>query len=138
MCDAISRSRATDGRTNRGIRRLAPLGFAACLASCTTPPLAPGVPHVVDRVPIAPYAAHEACLDLDVGDRLDYRFQSSIPVDFEVRYREANATVSPIVRPHSTGDSDIFEVRVAARYCLEWQAGRGGAIIGYRVQARRG
>jgi len=138
MCAAISRRGAIDGRTRYGVRRLAPLGIAACVVSCTAPPLAPGEPHVVDRLPIAPYAAHEACVDLEVGDRLDYRFQSSVPVDFEVRYREANATVSPIVRPHSTGDSDIFQVRVAARYCLDWQAGIDGAIIGYRVQVRRG
>jgi hypothetical protein len=108
-----------------------------CVASCATPPLGPGEPHVGDRLPIAPYATREACVDLAVGDRLDYRFQSSAPVDFELRYREANAVVSPIVRPHSTGDSDIFEVRVAAHYCLEWQAGADGAIIGYRVQIRR-
>lgn len=138
MCAAISRRSAIDGRTSRGVRRLAPLGIAACLASCTSPPLAAGEPHVVDRLPIAAYAAHEACLDLVVGDRLDYRFQSSVPVDFEVRYREANATVSPIVRPHTVADSDIFQVRVAARYCLDWQAGADGAIIGYRVQVHRG
>jgi hypothetical protein len=105
--------------------------FAACTASCTTPALAPGEARDVDRLAIAPYAAHEECADLATGARLDYRYESSAPLDFDIRYREGNATISPIVRQRSTGDSGIFEARVPARYCANWQAGAAGAIVGY-------
>lgn len=108
------------------------------IASCATGAPARGDARAVERLAIAPYGAHEECVDLAVGDRLDYRFESSAPVDFDIRYREANALVAPIVRPHSTADSDIFEAQVRARYCLAWQAGADGTIIGYRVLVRRG
>lgn len=108
----------------------------ACTTSCTTPPLAPGEPRAADRVPIAPYAAHEECADLAIGERLDYRYESTSPLDFDIRYRDGKAVVSPIVRAHSMADSGIFEARVPARYCLDWQAGAAGAIIGYRLLVR--
>lgn len=118
------------------VRGIVAAVVVACTASCTTPPLAPGEPRDVDRLPIAPYAAHEQCANLAIGERLDYRYESTSPVDFDIRYRAGNALVSPIVRPHSTADSGIFEARVPARYCLNWQAGAGGAIIGYRLLVR--
>lgn len=118
--------------------RVATIVASAALASCASaPPLAPGEPRAVDRLAIAPYASHEQCAALGAGARLDYRWGSSVPVDFDIRYRENDAVLSPIVRPHSTADSGIFEARVPARYCLDWQAGAEGALIGYRVLVRR-
>jgi len=111
--------------------------FGACLSSCTPALIAPGEPRVVERLVIAPYDVHEQCTALAAGDRLDYRFQSSAPVDFDIRYRQANAVLSPIVRQHSTSDSGIFEAHEPARYCADWQAGADGAIIGYRLAVRR-
>lgn len=111
--------------------------MATSAAACATPDVAPGEPRVIDRLVIAPYAAHEACAELAPGDRLDYRYRSSAALDFDIRYREGGAVLSPIVREQSTADSGIFEVRVAARYCFDWQAGAAGAIIGYRVLLRR-
>jgi len=113
--------------------RAACIAAAAALACCTTAPLAPGEPRAVDRLVIAPYTLHEQCAELVVGERLDYRYQSSAPLDFDIRYREGNAVLSPIVRAHSTADSGIFTARVPARYCLDWQAGADGAMLAYRL-----
>ena len=128
-------ARCRDDR--RECTRIVALLAVAGAASCTTPPLVPGEPRVVDRLEIAPYAAHAQCADLAAGERLDYRYRSSAPLDFDIRYREQEAVVSPIVREHSTGDSGIFEARTPARYCLNWQAGAAGAVIGYSVLRRR-
>ena len=111
--------------------------IAACISSCATPAVAPGEPRIVERLVIAPYGAHEQCAALAAGDRLDYRFDSSTPLDFDIRYRQANAVLAPIVRGHATSDSGIFEAHEPARYCLDWQAGVDGAIIGYRIVVRR-
>jgi hypothetical protein len=80
---------------------------------------------------------HDECFDLGVGDKLDYRYGSNAPVDFEIRYREDGFIVSPIVRPHSTADSDIFETLIAARYCATWQAGAKAVTVSYRLLVRR-
>jgi hypothetical protein len=111
--------------------------IGACVASCAAPPVEPGQPRVVERLVVAPYDAHEECMALRAGDRIDYRFASSAPLDFDIRYRQANAVLSPIVREQSTADSGIFEAHEPARYCVDWQAGAGGAIIDYRIVVRR-
>lgn len=110
---------------------------AALTLSCGAPTVRPGVPREAQGVEIAPYEAYEECADLVRGDRLDYRYESTSPVDFDIRYREGNAVLSPIVREQATQDSGIFAPRVPTRYCLHWQAGRRGAIIGFRIIIRR-
>jgi hypothetical protein len=102
----------------------------ACIA------LAPGVPREVGRVVIAPYQSHDECMRLARGDRIDWRYESSEPLAFDIQYREDNAVLSPVVRDHSTADSGTFEAQVANDYCLTWESGPPGAIIAYRVLLR--
>ena len=105
-------------------------------AGCTTPPLVPGEPRTVERAVIAPYQLHDQCMRLEAGDRLDWRFESSEPVAFNIHYREGNADMSPIVREHTTIDAGTFDARSPQAYCLTWEAGAAGAIIGYRMLLR--
>jgi hypothetical protein len=111
--------------------------LAAGVGACAAPALQPGEPRAVDRLVIAPYARHETCAQLMDGDRLDYRYESSAALDFEIDYHDGGAVLSPIVREQSTSDSGIFEPRAARKYCLVWQAGAPGAIIAYRILLRR-
>lgn len=111
--------------------------LAAAVGACAAPGWLPGEPRVVDRLAIAPYARHEACAQLLAGDRLDYRYESSAALDFEIHYDEDHAVLSPVVREQSTSDSGTFEVRAPRQYCLDWQAGAAGAIITYRLLLRR-
>jgi hypothetical protein len=110
--------------------------FTLALAACTSPPIAPDVPHVVERLVLLPYATHEACAQMRPGDRLDWRYESSTPLAFDLRYREGNAVLAPIVRSDSTADSGTYEARLAASYCLGFEAGPGGAIVSYRMLLR--
>jgi len=114
-----------------------PLLAAVCLASCAGQPLVPGEPRVVERLVIAPYEMHEECAQLAAGERLDWRYRASAPLDFNIHYHEDNAVLSPVVREQSTNDSGTFEAPLARDYCLMWQAGAPGAIIGYRVLVQR-
>jgi hypothetical protein len=118
------------------LHALARVGVAACVASCAGAPLGNDT-RMRDGVAIAPYATHDECFDLAAGDKLDYRYDSNAPVDFEIRYRGDAFVVSPIVRPHSTADSDIFEALIPARYCATWQAGAKAVAVSYRLLARR-
>lgn len=106
------------------------------VAACTTPPIAPGVPREVQRVVIAPYQSYDECMRLARGDRLDWRYESTEPLAFGIHYSEDNAVLSPVVREHSTTDAGTFEARLAQEYCLTWESGPPGAIIGYRVLLR--
>lgn len=106
------------------------------LGACTTAPIAPGVPREMSRVVIAPYQSHDECVRLARGDRIDWRYESSEPLAFNIQYREDNAVLSPVVRDHSATDSGTFEAQVGSDYCLTWESGPPGAIIAYRVLLR--
>lgn len=110
-------------------RAAAWLAFA--LASCATQD--PNAARTADALAIAPYAIHEVCFKLAEGDKVDWRFQSPQPVDFNFHYHEGAAVVLPLVKSASFGDSGIFPVRVSQEYCATWEAGPLGAVISYRV-----
>ena len=110
--------------------------LAVAAAACTTAPVVPGVPRDVARVVIAPYQSHDECMRLAQGDRLDWRYESTEPLAFDIQYREDKAVLSPVVREHSTTDSGTFVARLAQDYCLTWESGPPGAIIGYRILLR--
>lgn len=118
--------------------RLVPLAvLAAAIAGCAAPPLAPGVPRTASRVVVAPYQLHDECAPLVRGDRLDWRYESSAPIAFSIHYRDAGAVLAPVVRDDSTADAGTFEATLASEFCLTWEAGPPGAIIGYRLLLRR-
>jgi len=120
-----------------GRRRLASAIVVALMAGCSTPPIVPGVPKVVSQQAIAPYESHTECLDLAPGDRLDYRFATSVPVAFNIHYREGRAYVMPITRDGVTSDAGIFAPRIVENYCLMWEAGANAALLDYRIVLRR-
>ena len=110
-----------------------PAGAAACvallallLAGCSNAPITAGVPRVVERLVIAPYALHEECVHADRGDRLDYRYESSEPLDFNIHYHERETVLAPVVREQSTADSGTYAARLAQEYCLVVASGSAG------------
>jgi hypothetical protein len=110
---------------------------AYALAACANPRIAPGEPKVVTQLALAPYASHDDCVDLTPSDRLEYRFESALPLTFGIRYRDGNVFVTPITRERATSDAGIFAPVLAREYCLTWEAGAEGAVIDYRALIRR-
>jgi hypothetical protein len=106
------------------------------LAGCAAPPIAAGVPVLVDRLVIAPYEMHEACATMARGDKLDWRYESSAPLAFEIHYRQPGTVLAPVGRDASSADSGTFEAREPREYCAKWEAGPEGAIVGYRLLLR--
>lgn len=109
----------------------------ALLAACAGRPVVPGEPRVVPRQSIAPYEAHEDCMELAPGDRLDYRFQTTDPVAFNVHYHDGGLLVMPITRDGVTEDAGVYAPQIRQGYCLMWEAGAAGATLAYRYVVRR-
>jgi hypothetical protein len=107
------------------------------IAGCAARPLVSGQSKSVAKQDLAPYAIHEDCADLTPGDRLDYRFESTAPVKFNILYHDANTVVMPITRDDVMSDSGVFAPQIKQGYCLMWEAGPAGAGIAYRIQVRR-
>jgi len=110
---------------------------AALLAGCAGKPVVPGEPRLVPKVSIAPYEVHEDCMELAPGDRLDFRFETTDPVKFNLHYHDGKLLVMPITRDWVTADSGIYAPQVRQGYCLAWEAGVVGATLAYRYVVRR-
>jgi hypothetical protein len=136
----LARAREEGAMTAGRRRRPATDVLAACcalalVAGCATRLTADG-PKAVAAHPLPPFASHDECARLSPGDRLEYAFEASEPVAFEIRYREGTAVVAPVVRERSRGDAGMFVARLARDYCAVWEAGGAGALIDYRLRLR--
>ncbi len=109
---------------------------ALALAACAEKPLTAGHAKSVPRHDLAPYTTHEDCADVAPGERLDYRFESTEPVRFNIHYRDGGMILMPITRDAVTADAGVFAPQIRQRYCLMWEAGPAGATIAYRMQVR--
>jgi hypothetical protein len=106
----------------------------AALAACAAETLKPNVPRQATGLDIAPYAAHEECVSMVPGDRLEYRFEARAPLAFNIHYHEGKSIVMPIARDETSAEAGIYAPALAQHYCLMWEAGRAGAVIDYRVR----
>lgn len=110
---------------------------AAVVAGCATGPRWPDAPLSVTGHPLPPYEIHEQCARLAPGDRLEYAFESSEPVHFNIHYHDGPAVVLPISRDRTRAEAGIFPVVLAQDYCAMWEAGVTGALVDYRLRIRR-
>jgi hypothetical protein len=110
---------------------------AALLSACAGASLTPDAPKAVTAHVLAPRALHEECARLAPGDRVDYTFESTEPVAFNIHYHQGNAVVMPISRDATRADAGVFTSSLAQDYCLTWEAGSAGARIDYRIRLRR-
>ena len=76
-------------------------------------------------------------MELSPGDRLDFRFESTDPVAFNVHYHDGKLVVMPITRDGVTADAGVYAPPIRQGYCLMWEAGAAGATIAYRYVVRR-
>jgi hypothetical protein len=109
--------------------------FAALsLCACAAVTVTPGAPKVVKGHPLPPYQFHEECMRLAPGDRVDYTFESTEPVAFNIHYREGKVVLIPVSRERTRSDAGIFAAPLAQHYCLTWETGAAGALIDYRIR----
>ena len=111
---------------------------ALALCGCAAPLITANTPRTVRAHPLPSYQIHEECVKLKPGDRVEYGFESTEPLDFNVHYHEGSAVVMPVVREKSQGDAGMYAARIAHDYCLMWEAGPAGATIDYRIRVKPG
>lgn len=118
-------------------RRTASLAGAIVIAlcGCATQPvmLAPGTPREVRGQALAAREIHEECAKLRPGDVIEYRFESSAPVDFNIHYHEGKAVVMPLSRDNVRRDGASFRALTEQDYCLMWETGTEATKLDYRI-----
>lgn len=120
-----------------GARRAVAAVIGPCwLFGCAAAPLTVDTPRIVKGMALTPYEIREDCVRLAQGDRLDYTFDATEAVAFEIRYREGAAALSPIARGFVRGDAGVYQAPFAREFCLVWEAGNAGALVDYRLRLR--
>jgi hypothetical protein len=107
--------------------------WIAMTAGCAFAPGRLQAPKAVTGLDLAPYAMAEECVALEPGERIAYRFESRLPVAFNVQFRDNNAVILPLTRDGTTSESGDFAADRKQLYCLTWEAGAEGSVLDYRV-----
>ena len=69
--------------------------------------------------------AAEECLSLESGERVEWRFESSVPVDFNLHFHRGREVVTPVDHPRTQNHSGAFAASVREEYCLMWKNAGG-------------
>ena len=107
-----------------------------CLVACAQAPVTADAPRIVTGMVLTPYEIRDDCARLAPGDRLDYTFEATEPVAFEIRYREGAAALSPIARGFVRSDAGVYLASLPREFCLVWEAGPAGALVDYRLRLK--
>src|SRR6185369_12976800 len=93
---AMTRGQVQRGRAMSPLR-LVGVATAFALGGCATA-AAPGRYDLktVRNHEMSPYVIHEECLKVAAGERIEYYFTSTFPINFNIHYHEANAVLMPI------------------------------------------
>ena len=104
------------------------------LLACASEAIQPGVPRVIAGFAQTPFSIHEECVEMRPGDRLEYTFEATMPLAFNIHYHEGKAVVMPISRDSTRTEAGIYAPSIPQTYCLMWEAGREGNMLDYRVR----
>lgn len=69
---------------------------------------------------IKPSGAHEDCMELLRGQSLDYTFEASKPLNFNIHYHGDKDITYPVKKDGISKDSGTFTAKIKQYYCLMW------------------
>jgi len=94
---------------------LCSLLLSAILVHAAAP--APAAKPVV----LKPGKPHEKCIVLDSGQKLEYRFEATAKVNFNLHYDKGDSMYYPVKLDRTLGESGIYETKSREKYCLQWE-----------------
>lgn len=70
---------------------------------------------------IKPGKIFEKCMVINAAQKLDYEFDSSAKVDFNLHYHKGEAIYYPVKADKTTGETGVYESQVREEFCLMWE-----------------
>jgi hypothetical protein len=90
-----------------------PLLLAACASAPERPPRAL-------RIELASGKIAEECFSLKAGERIDYQFESTGAVDFNLHTHRGTQLVMPVDVQRTRAQAGVFASPLAEDYCMMW------------------
>lgn len=90
-------------------------------------------------VSLNPSAIHEDCFEMEPGDILDYSFESSKRVNFNIHYHEDSKIFYGIEKNGVISDKGQFYSKIKQYYCLMWtnpEKERLSLTYSYRIKRK--
>ncbi|MEP7208542.1 MAG: hypothetical protein ABI920_16510 [Casimicrobiaceae bacterium] len=106
------------------------------VAGCVTKPPPPGEFRVVKGHGMSAFAVHEECMRVSAGDRIEYVFESTEPLHFDIHFRAGGATLLPLSQDGVREGAAVYPVLESQVLCLGWEASAAGARLDYRFRIR--
>ena len=91
--------------------------LAVLAAGCATTPDAPSRPL---RLEIGPTRIAEECFALAAGERIDYQFEATTAVDFNLHTHRGNDIITPVDVKRTRAQAGVFASPAAESYCMMW------------------
>jgi hypothetical protein len=88
-----------------------------------------GVPPKALRIEIQAGKIAEECFSLARGERVDYQFEATTPVDFNFHTHRGNEIVMPVNVHRTRAQAGVFSSPAAEDYCMMWT--NAGAVPSY-------
>ena len=95
------------------------LGLAAACSVAVAQ--APAIPPPPKPVMLKPGKPLEKCMMLNTGQRVEYRFESTAKVNFNLNYNKGDTLYYPVKLDRTTGESGMYEARAREKHCFVWE-----------------
>jgi hypothetical protein len=94
------------------------------LAGCASGPPSPPARAITLEIRAGKFA--EECFALASGERIEYQFQATTPVDFNLHTHRGGEIVTPVDVKRTRAQSGTYASPRAEEYCMMWT--NGGAV----------
>ena len=71
---------------------------------------------------------HEKCLTLTPPQKIEYRFESTAKVDFNLHYHKGDQVYYPVKLDRTNAESGLYEAKARETYCLMWENKTGADV----------
>ena len=72
-------------------------------------------------VVVKPGKVVEKCLTLEPPQKIEYRFESSAKLNFNLHYQKGEQVYYPVKLDRTNGESGLYEAKAREIYCLMWE-----------------
>jgi hypothetical protein len=86
-------------------------------------------------VTLKPNKIVEKCMALVPPQKIEYRFEASAKLNFNLHYHKGDQVYYPVKLDRTNGESGLYEVKAKEEYCLMWE-NRSGTDIDLTYSVR--